>query len=161
MGRASRSKQDRRARATNGQDMTRAARAEGDGIVAAGEEWAAAVAARRCVRLLGESGAAHPCLLTVMMNAVDQYLTDAAAVAGSVVVSDGPEVGSGEVPGFVVDGFGTGMAAQRWREEFLRLGADLSGASRPMSRSGTGCGWSGCTRCCRTGSPTRRMPRRM
>src|SRR3954451_1146182 len=127
MGRASRSKQDRRARATSGQDTTRGGRAEGDGIVAAGQEWAAAVAARRCVRLLGEFGAAHPCLLTVMMNAVDQYLTDAAAVAGSADLLGGAEVGSGEVPGFVVDGFGTGMAARRWREEFLRLGADLSG----------------------------------
>src|SRR4051794_35913763 len=74
------------------------------------------------VRLLGEFGAAHPCLLTVMMNAVDQYLTDAAAVAGSADLLRGAEVGSGEVPGFVVDGFGTGMAARRWREEFLRLG---------------------------------------
>ena len=161
MGRASRNKRDRRARAVNGEGTPRAGRAESDGIFAAGEEWAAAVAARRCVRLLGEFGTAHPCLLTVMMNAVDQYLTDATAVVGSAGLLDGGEVGSGEVPGFVVDGFGTGMAAQRWREEFVQLGRICPGASRPMSPTGIGCGWSGCTRCCRTGSPTRRTPRRM
>jgi hypothetical protein len=80
MGRASRTKQQRRIRAALDQQTA----TDGPGGVETADagpgEWVAAVSARQCVRLLGECARPHPCLLTVMVNAIDQYLVDVAAL---------------------------------------------------------------------------------
>ena len=69
---------------------------------------------RRCVRLLEAVGTAHPCLVSVLVTAIHQYLDDA-----DQLDPDG-------LPAAALTSIGTGLTPDQWRGELDRLVADMS-----------------------------------
>jgi hypothetical protein len=112
LGKASRRKRDRRAHPTSAPAWGTVEAASQPGTL---DGWSASTSAHRCVRLLDElAGPPHPCLLTVLMNALDQYLDDVA------------ELDPDADPGIGWASLGSGLSPEQWRTELRRLGEQIS-----------------------------------